>query len=281
MSNTIINYIGLCKRLIESYNKSIAVQKAESIKKLSLIVKNKQNTFKSVFFANLKSRNQIEHVMRKYVKGYSREKIRRKKMSRSNSNICSPKKDLSETQSFNNYSYSNYSTNNFNNNLRSSKNKYFSGNNQEGNFNNTNYNNYNTITSSVYNNTSGSNLRSNFYNTEKTINRNSPKINRRDKTNISKGEDVNQNNSTSKVFERLNSHNKISRKKSLNNSVNECIIPSRELKEMKELEQCTFQPKINYYYPSCKDTNSKHYYNSITGNTEEDQYGILKINVNK
>lgn len=208
--------------------------------------------------------------MRRYVKGYSRDKIRRRKMSRSNSNICSPQRDLSdETQSCNNYSYSNYSANNnFSKNLCTS-NKYLK-HNHEGTFNN----NYNTITSSVCNNTSGSNMRSNFYNTDKSINKNSSKINitmTNDKKNLRKAE--NENNSAANVFDRLNNQIKISTKKSLNNSVHD-FIPSRELKEIKELEQCTFQPKINYYYPSCSNANSKHY-NTVTAKTEEDEYGIL------
>lgn len=226
------------------------------------MIHNKQNTFKSVFFAKFKSRHQIENIMRRYIKGYSRDRIRIRKMSRSNSNLCSPQRDLSETQSCNDYSYSNYSNNNIN--FRSS--------NKKMNSKERTLTNYNTITSSVYNNTSGSNLRSNFYNTEKSIKRNNLKTSFSNKKNFTKGQEVKENNSTSNVFDRLNTYSKISGRKSLNNSIDNCI-PSRELKEKKEFEECTFQPKINYYYPSCNNTNSRNY-NTITANTKEDDYGI-------
>lgn len=249
--------------MIESYNKSIALKKAESIKKFTFIINSKQNSFKSLFLANFKSRNQIETVMRRHVKGYSRDKIRLRKMSRSNSNLCSPYRDLSESRSNKDFSYSQYS----NNNLRSINNRQSDYNHQERTMNH-----YNTINSSVYNNTSGSNLRSNYYNTDKSINRSNSKINFSGKKNFEKK--INEN-STSNVFERLNSNSKISKRKSLNNTIND-FIPSKELKEMKELEQCTFQPKINYYYPSCNNSNSRHYKTFAT-NTEEDINGIILI----
>ena len=194
--------------------------------------------------------------MRRYVKGYSHDKIRKRKMSRknSNSNLCSPKRDISETQSYNDYPYSHYS----NNIMR------FSNKQQERTFNN-----YNTINSSVYNNSSGSNLPNNFYNTDKSLNRNDSKTNFSDKKILRRK--INEN-SASSVFKRLNNNSKISKKKSLNNSIIDCI-PSKELKEMKELEECTFQPKINYFYSSCNNTDSRHY-NTITANTEEDDYGV-------
>jgi len=246
---------------VENYTKSIAFKKADSIKKISLIIKNKQNIFKQVFIANLKSRAKIETVMRKYIKGYSKDRIRIRKLSRNNSNsFYSPNKEANDIHSSNNYSISSYSNNYIKNNLYQSQN-------QDKVLNN----NFNTL-SSVYNNTSGSYMKNALYSSELNIKNNysNNTINlQSEKKKINKQNGDSNHN----VFDRLNSKNKISNKNSIN-IANE-MIPSRELKEMKELEECTFQPKINYYYPSCNDDPNHKYNNSINDSLEGNSYGII------
>ena len=71
---------GLCKRICENYIKNQSVKKAESAKLINLVIENKEKIMKSTFLENFKGRVKIENVLRKYVRGYSKDRIRKKKI---------------------------------------------------------------------------------------------------------------------------------------------------------------------------------------------------------
>lgn len=248
----------MCNRLIESYNKNLAYKKAEGLGKFHSVINNKQNILKHIFITNLKARSKIENLMHKYIKGYSRDKIRRKKLRLSTSHN-SANRDLSDPQA---------------NCLNNNSNSVFSNSQSNWNFkingsstrldNNNNIMNNNNFTQSLYNNTSGSfgNSKHLFYTSCTNMNQNSPYCN---KTISSNSGEPNQN---FKNGYKSNSRFNIQQ-----------IIPSRELKELKELEECTFQPKIKLYYPAINNirhnTSSNEDYESYLDSNTVGRYNVL------
>ena len=110
---------GLCKRICESYVRNESVKKAESAKIINLVIKNKEKSMKASFLDNFKARVKIENVMRKYVKGFSKDRVKKKRMEefyRLNSAV----NDLSDSRSFN-FSQNLRNNNTKNSNYQSSK----------------------------------------------------------------------------------------------------------------------------------------------------------------
>ncbi len=232
------------------------MKKAESINKLNLIIKNKQKIFKSVFIANFKSKLKIENILRRHVKGYSKERIRRKKIGlETSSSLHSRNRDSKYSQSFNNQSYLNSSMFNFiKNNNDNSLNKY----------SNLHNNCFLTVPSlSVINDDSNIvlNRNDNIFESNKTLTSNLKSLNFDSKNE--KNEKLNNKEyCTSKVFERLYTTVKSPRKHGY-----DTILPSKELKEIKELKECSFIPKINYFNPLKNKANT--IYSNINRNPRQ------------
>ncbi len=246
----------------------MSLKKVEAIKKIKLVISNKQNSLKHIFLANLKSRYKIENVMRKYIIGYSKDKLRKRKFSRNVSNsYLSHDKDLSESSYLNNIS------NTYQSNSNTKLNNF---NNSKG-FPNKNFitSNFNTYNSTFYNNLNESNKKNNVLHTEKnneikdTWANNSYFLNSNKK--FDKKEKNFDENIKSDISERLYKRSKTSKKNDKNDTLNN-IIPSWELKEKKDYEECTFIPKINYYYPTCNNSNSKNL-ETINNSTDENKHG--------
>jgi len=211
---------------------------------------NKQNIFKSVFLVNLKARVKMENIMRKYVKGYSQDRIRRRKMNKTNSNsFYHQKRESSDSHSLFNRSYSNnYTHNNFRNSNQDKNDNYF-----------------NTLSSTIYNNTHGSQNLNQLYLSDQNQKKNKTNDYHYNK-NLNYDNLKNQNHNysqTPNVFERLSLNSKLS-KKSDSNKIENQIIPSIELKQKKELEECSFKPKISHYQTSNIkiNKNSKNFENN-------------------
>jgi hypothetical protein len=181
-----------------------------------------------------KSRLKLENLMIKYIKGYSEDKIRSKRLEKETSHILN---------SPNNNSYNLYDLNKSINssNYQIRKNLNF---NESKSLNN-------TINSRDSNNNYyfSKNNKNNYSINKKTLDTNNSNYYHKDNSN---------------VYDRLNSRAKTIRKKNFSFD----LMSSKELKEMKELEECTFRPKINMYYPTL---NNKTYKNSTENDSFDDQ----------
>lgn len=203
------------------------MKKADSVRKILSVVSNKQNIFKSVFLENLKARTKIENILRKHVKGYSRDKIRRIKMSKYNSDS-----NLSPSKNIYNFEITNK---NFENKLLNIK-----------TINDAYAKNYcNTLSTGFYNKTCESDFQNLKINSQSNFN----KLNCNDLDNSQEKlikypiEDLNRS-----VFDRLNSSSTISRRNKIHRS-SLTSEPKMDKQEEKELEECTFRPKINNKKP--------------------------------
>jgi hypothetical protein len=209
------------------------MKKVESVKMINLITENKQKIIKNSFMEKFKSRMKLENLMRKYINGYSKDKTRAKKLQ----------KDYSLRQnSPNNNSYnlfdSNKSINSSNYYIR--KNSYLNN-------------------SKSLNNTINS-RDSNNYNYNPKINKNYESFN---KPTYETNNTTHYNKKNSDINDRLTSREKTIRKRNYSFD-----LTSKELKEKKELEECTFRPKINMYYPTL---NNMKYNNFKQNDSFDDQ----------
>jgi hypothetical protein len=190
---------------------------------MNLVLENKEKQIKSKFFEKFRSRLNIENLMRKYVKGYSKNKIREKKLNDYYQNqINSTSNNFSDSKSLNSSNYKIQKNSNFLNNKS---------------INDT----FNSLEFSTK-----------YNNSKKFYDNDTPKNERE------------YNKDYSNLYERLNNNtsNTRIRKSTID------IIPSNELKEMKELEECTFRPKINLYYPTL---NNKRQYNFTESESFDNQ----------
>jgi len=200
------------------------------------VVTNKQKILKSIFIENFKSRTKIENVLRKYVKGYSRDKIQRIKVSRINSN------------SFDSYTMdrldNKFSKDNLEKNLYNKQNQVLNKNNYQNSFN------------GVYYNTNDSN--------------NLRNLNIHSKSNLSKSKDNElsfhkgittkganeKENLNANVFDRLNSSRTVSKRNKMQGSFI-FSVHKKDLKDEKELVECTFSPNINHKKPRLLNKKTK------------------------
>ena len=221
---------------------------------------------------SFKSKVQIENILRKHVKGYSVERIRKKKLQdssepqKSDSNSCSLHNKRNSINSNNNNVMS------FSNNFYKDKNlieenkypdKLYKSTNTPLNRNySESYSNANKSDNNYYKTKKNSNE---FCETYSTTNSNHLKYNHQNenipKNNFMNDQNIINNMNNSSTFTGRNSHSRS--KNSFNNNYynNSCFKENQrstqELREMKELEECTFRPKINEYYPinSFRDKN--------------------------
>lgn len=169
----------------------------------------------------------MEKVLNKYVDGYAKDKLKKKKL---NNSMQSPRTNSTDI-SIPNISFSNIKENKFSSPLKSNRND--------------------TI-NSVYNNTAGSGNKNILNNTFNNTMIDSNKKDFKYKNKLNNFEDS-QNN---KILPDLKPG------KSLNKSMKKYIV-TKELKEMRELEECTFIPKVNYHYPAKKNNNRNTENNSL------------------
>lgn len=169
----------------------------------------------------------MEKVLSKYVDGYAKDKLRKKKL---NNSMQSPRTNSTDI-SIPNISFTNNKENKFTSPLKT---------------------NHNNTINSVYNNTASSGNKNNLNNTfnNSTINSNKKNLYNTNKSNNFEDFQYNKIYPDSKPG------------KSLNKSMKKYVV-TKELKEMRELEECTFIPKVNYHYPARLNNNRNTEDNSL------------------
>lgn len=186
--------------------------------------------------------------MRKYIKGYSRDKIIRKKLGL-DTLLSYPNKAFCDFLAFNR------NNNNFSSTFHSQANN--------SKLNKTlNYNTNSTFRQEKANQSYGiednnyaETNTSDFYRSSSSLNINKKNYNRSSKnvnsTNYQRNSSISEENS-SDVFKRLSSTTASFKSKSSEKKKHQinAMIPSQNLKELKDLEECTFRPKITQYSAS-------------------------------
>jgi hypothetical protein len=182
------------------------MKKAESAKIINLVIENKEKLMKSTFLENFKGRVKIENVLRKYVRGYSKDRIRRKKIE-------------------------DFYKSNF--------------------FQNSNYDSNRSLINSPY--LSDIEFKFNNNNNQFTY----PEFYKEENKNYSNSNSNNNKNNSIKnsVHYRLNNQTIGTMRR--NGDID--LIPSKEIKEKKDIEECSFQPKINNFNPNKFNTLNNFY----------------------